>query len=125
MAGKKINKTWLIVLFVVLFLVAIAIVVYVIKPKASANTPPNPNINTNTPPGYDPNTGAPSGFPLKKGSENSYVAKLQQYMLTRDAGCLPVYGVDGKWGSETEACANKTLGLDVVNYDFYKSLGLS
>lgn len=124
MAGKKINKTWLIVLFVVLVLTAIAIVVYVAygKPSTTQNTGTG---GSNTPPGYNPNAGAPPEFPLKKGSKNDYVGELQKYMLTRDANCLPKYGVDGDWGNETEACAIKTLGLDVVNYDFYKSLGLN
>lgn len=115
------------VLFVVLILVAITIVVYVAygKPKSTTNQNQNQGNNANTPPGYNPNAGAPPEFPLKKGSKNDYVGQLQKYMLTRDAGCLPVYGVDGDWGNETEACANKVLGLDVVNWDFYKSLGLS
>lgn len=76
------------------------------------------------------NNGTGSGnintsFPLKFGSNNQYVGNLQRYLLSRNPNCLPIYGADDDWGSETESCVMSVLGVNVVDYNKYKSLGLA
>lgn len=61
-----------------------------------------------------------SKFPLKKGSSGAYVTLLQQHLLNAGAK-LPEYGVDGQFGSETEAALFSTLKVIEVDYDLFIS----
>ena len=44
----------------------------------------------------------PADAGLRRGDEGADVKAMQQLLLLWDAGCLPVYGADGDFGSETE-----------------------
>lgn len=66
-----------------------------------------------------------ASFPLKFGSNNQYVGNLQRYLLSRNPNCLPKYGADDDWGSETESCVMSVLAVNVIDYNKYKSLGLA
>lgn len=54
-------------------------------------------------------------FPLKKGSKGEKVKELQRALIAVDPGALPKYGVDGDFGSETEAAVQKYLGKKSVD----------
>lgn len=56
-----------------------------------------------------------SDFPLMKGSSGKSVIDLQQALIEYDKNILPKYGVDGDFGSETEAAVVKVLGKKTVN----------
>jgi len=47
-------------------------------------------------------TPEPEPVGLRRGDHGSAVTKMQQALLKWDAGCLPRYGADGDFGSETE-----------------------
>jgi peptidoglycan hydrolase-like protein with peptidoglycan-binding domain len=51
---------------------------------------------------------------LKKGSKGAKVRRLQGLLLKIDPKSLPKYGIDGDFGSETEAAVLKVLGKTVV-----------
>lgn len=53
-------------------------------------------------------------FPLKNGSSGANVVRLQNAIVKIDAFLLRRYGVDGKFGSETEAAVVKLLGSKTV-----------
>ena len=71
------------------------------------------------------NSGIEANFPLKFGSNNQYVGNLQRYLLSKNSNCLPKYGADDDWGGETEGCVMSVLGVNVIDYNKYKSLGLA
>jgi peptidoglycan hydrolase-like protein with peptidoglycan-binding domain len=52
---------------------------------------------------------------LKKGSKGEKVKELQRALLSIDPAALPKYGVDGDFGSETEAAVQKYLGKKSVD----------
>ncbi len=119
MAGKR-N---LILALVLLFVGLGAILLFIYRDKIFGKG--SGNLASNAPPGPG-NTGTPeSSFPLKFGSNNKYVGNLQRYLLSKSPNCLPKYGADDDWGSETEACVNSVLGINVIDYNKYKSLGLA
>ena len=60
-----------------------------------------------------------SVFPLKKGSEGKRVAQLQRYLINEKGANLSKYGVDGIWGTETEAVVTEKLGRNNVSKDFF------
>jgi peptidoglycan hydrolase-like protein with peptidoglycan-binding domain len=51
---------------------------------------------------------------LRKGSKGAKVRRLQGLLLKIDPNSLPKYGIDGDFGSETEAAVLKILGKTVV-----------
>lgn len=80
--------------------------------KAAEVVAPEPVLPTRPQP-----TTAPSrvGFPLKRGSKGSKVTELQQIIKKLDATLLPKFGVDGDFGSETEAAVEKLLGKKTID----------
>jgi len=81
--------------------VPIAIGIYLIIKQVSKNSK-KPDVT----PIIDDVTPAPpvsSDFPLKKGSKGASVRRLQTALTKLNASALPRYGVDGDFGSETEA----------------------
>jgi len=54
-------------------------------------------------------------FPIKKGSKADKVKEIQQILVGIDANALPKYGVDGDFGSETEAALFKYLNKRSVD----------
>ena len=54
-------------------------------------------------------------FPLKKGSKGASVRELQGYLLRIDSKSLPKYGIDGDFGSETQAAVKKITGKTSVD----------
>ena len=54
-------------------------------------------------------------FPIKKGSKADKVKEIQQILVGIDANALPKYGVDGDFGSETEAALFKYLNKKSVD----------
>lgn len=51
----------------------------------------------------EPEPSEPTVDGLKRGDHGSAVKAMQKLLLKWDAGCLPKYGADGDFGSETEA----------------------
>lgn len=78
----------------------------------------NANTNTNT-------VNSPNVFPLHMGSKGAEVKKLQDYLLSKNANCLPKYHDDGDWGSETQACVQSVLNVNEVSQGLYNQLGLA
>lgn len=60
-------------------------------------------------------------FPLKRGSQNDYVRVLQSWLNSHGAN-LSTYGIDGKFGAETEAACESVLGVKEVSFEKFKSL---
>ena len=64
---------------------------------------------------------APTVQGLSTGDTGSAVKEMQEYLLKWDADCLPEYGADGDFGSETKAAVKKfqkEFKLDVTGiYD--------
>lgn len=54
-------------------------------------------------------------FPLAKGSKGEKVRELQGILVGIDANALPKYGIDGDFGSETEAALFKYLNKKRVD----------
>lgn len=54
-------------------------------------------------------------FPIKKGIKGNKVKEIQKILVGIDANALPKYGVDGDFGSETEAALFKYLNKKSVN----------
>jgi hypothetical protein len=54
-------------------------------------------------------------FPLAKGSKGEKVRELQTILVGIDANSLPKYGIDGDFGSETEAALFKYLNKKRVD----------
>jgi hypothetical protein len=67
-----------------------------------------------TTPKYDPDDDK-GDFPLKLGSSGAKVKELQNALLSKDPNCLPKYGADSDFGSETEAALIKITGKSTVN----------
>lgn len=56
-----------------------------------------------------------SQFPLKKGSKGDKVIELQTVIFRINPNLLPKFGVDGDFGSETEAAVLRLLGKRTVD----------
>jgi len=54
-----------------------------------------------------------TGFPLKFNSRGALVKQLQQALVDKYGNVLPVHGVDGHWGKETQAALTSN-GLPIV-----------
>lgn len=77
------------------------------QPQAPATTPePSSPVGT---------TPSRVGFPLKRGSRGGKVTELQQIIKKLDSTLLPRFGVDGSFGSETEAAVVKLLGKTQID----------
>lgn len=57
----------------------------------------------------------PKTFPLKKGSKGEKVTELQSVIMRINPNLLPKFGVDGDFGSETEAAVVKLLGKKTID----------
>ncbi len=110
MAKGFFSKNYSVWLAVPIGLAALAIVYYVVKNKAGAATPLKNSGNTNTTP-------APaSDFPLHIGSKGATVMQLQQALVKKlGSSALPQYGVDGDFGSETQAALMRVTGKGAVD----------
>jgi len=64
-------------------------------------------------------------FPLKKGSQGKEVEQLQMYLLRTYGAQFPMFGVDGKWGDETDSAVKKFLLKDNVSKDSYDKWNLA
>ena len=65
-----------------------------LEPTLPATTPPAQGVGE---------------YPIKKGSKGAAVRQIQNILVQIDANALPKYGVDGDFGSETEAALFKYL----------------
>lgn len=64
----------------------------------------------------DPNDNdGDDNFPLKNGSRGTRVRELQTALVKNDPMSLSVYGIDGVFGSETEAAVMAALGKRTVD----------
>lgn len=66
-------------------------------------------------------------FPLARGSKGQKVMELQKAILQANPTLLPKYGVDGKFGPETEHAVHTLLGKNTVDSqeDIIRILNLS
>ncbi|MEY4051011.1 MAG: hypothetical protein RL262_1845 [Bacteroidota bacterium] len=76
------------------------------KPNDSNKEAPTPN---------DPSKIKTSDFPIKKGSKGEKVREIQTLLIGIDPNSLPKYGIDGLFGSETEASLFKYLNKKSVD----------
>lgn len=90
--------------------VGLILILKYFKGKKSEPTPsPEPT------PEPTPTPSAKDNFPLKKGSKGARVSQVQSLLLKIDKNLLPKFGVDGDFGSETEAAVLKVLGKKTVD----------
>jgi hypothetical protein len=54
-------------------------------------------------------------FPLKKGSKGDKVVELQTVIFRINPNLLPKFGIDGDFGSETEAAVRKLTNKNTIN----------
>lgn len=71
------------------------------------------NIESPTP--EEPSKIVLKDFPIKKGSKGDKVREVQTILVGIDANALPKYGIDGDFGSETEAALFKYLNKKSVD----------
>lgn len=125
------NKKTQGVIIIAVILVVVALIVYfsVKKKKTTEFTIPGTDTTETPAPGVSPsgvvNVSEVSQvfFPLKFGSKNDYVRVLQKYLVTRaGANILPVYGVDGHFGTETQTALRSVLNVSEVSYDLFRSI---
>ena len=58
---------------------------------------------------------ATSDFPIQKGNKGAKVKEIQRLLIAINPNALPKYGVDGDFGSETEAAVFKYLNKKSVD----------
>jgi peptidoglycan hydrolase-like protein with peptidoglycan-binding domain len=84
--------------------------------KSSAPTTEAPTPN-------EPSKILTQDFPIKKGSKGEKVREIQTLLVGIDTNALPKYGIDGDFGSETEAALFKyTKKKSVDNQDDLSNL---
>ena len=95
------------------------------KPKVVTPAPaPDPIFSGG---GGTPSPSSSDSFPLKKGSKGYNVTRLQTALKKLNASALPRYGVDGDFGSETEAALmaqtgkNTCTSAELVNLELLAS----
>lgn len=95
------------------------------KPKVVTPAPaPDPIFSGG---GGTPSPSSNDSFPLKKGSKGYNVTRLQTALKKLNASALPRYGVDGDFGSETEAALmaqtgkNTCTSAELVNLELLAS----
>jgi peptidoglycan hydrolase-like protein with peptidoglycan-binding domain len=86
------------------------------KGGRATTTTPTPTTPTPTP--------TISDFPLKKGSKGANVIRLQTALKSLNSSALPRYGVDGDFGSETEAALVAQTGKKTCTEAELKALEL-
>ena len=59
-------------------------------------------------------SGGSQSFPLKRGSAGANVIRLQNALKKCNSSHLPRYGVDGKFGSETETALKAETGKTTI-----------
>lgn len=64
-------------------------------------------------------------FPLKKGSIGKEVEQLQTYLVKEYGAKFTLYGVNGKWGVETDNNVQKWLKRDNVSEGAYTKWNLA
>lgn len=63
-------------------------------------------------------------FPLKKGRCGKKVEQLQMHLIREYGAQFSVWGVDGKFGDETEALVLKFLKKDSVSEEYFIKTGM-
>ena len=113
------------VVAVIVIIIGVLLYLIVIKPSKKAITTTSKTISPSTDPtgaSYVPNA---SLFPLKLGSQGKEVEQLQEYMQYQYNAQYPKYGIDGKWGPETDANVKQYLNRDNVSLNAYNTWGLN
>lgn len=64
-------------------------------------------------------------FPLKKGRCGKRVEQLQMHLIRQYGAQFSVWGVDGKFGDETEALVLKFLKKDSVSEEYFNKTGMA
>lgn len=101
-------------LFAIPILVGLYLIVRQLTKKESEPTPiVDPVLGGGGSGGATTEVGNDS-FPLQKGSSGTNVIRLQNAIVKIDANLLRRYGVDGKFGSETESAVVKLTGSKTV-----------
>jgi hypothetical protein len=112
-------KTWIKVTLVAIPVLVGGFLVYKqLSKRKGEKTPEPPSTPTPTPtptPITTPTPPSGQGFPIKKGSKGAIVRELQSYLLRIDNKSLPKFGLDGDFGSETQAALKKITGKSSVD----------
>jgi len=93
-------------------LAAIAIGGYLVIKNLLGKSTSSPAVSTEP---TLPPTITSKDFPIKKGNKGNKVKEIQKILVGIDANALPKYGVDGDFGSETEAALFKYLNKKSVD----------
>jgi len=80
--------------------------------KDSNSIPAQPVVGGDIP--VPPSGSGSQSFPLKRGSAGANVIRLQNALKKCNSSHLPRYGVDGKFGSETETALKSETGKTTI-----------
>jgi hypothetical protein len=125
----KNNKKAIIAILVILVLLAIAYWYFVIRKKqiaeveteeAASLEPAKPMDEVLAAADF---TNCTDSFPLKLGKCGKRVEQLQMWLLKQYGAQFTTYGIDGKWGEETDHLVRKHLLKDSVSEDYFYKVG--
>jgi hypothetical protein len=124
MISKPKNKKAIIIVIAIFILVGLITFFAVRKKKATSNNETNAvfNAKTGQMETLTKENVDPSFFPLKRGSKNDYVFVLQNWLLKQKPSFLPLYGVDGDFGNETELAVVSIFGTTSLSLEQFKTL---
>lgn len=122
MAAKFSKKGLMIGLTIGLIAILIIIVVVLQRRKTIKSQTTTNNVNnTNTTDNSFDVLNPENLFPLKYGSRNEYVRKLQEWLKSKGQE-LPIYGVDGIFGTETQAALKAVTGKESIDYSTFTEI---
>ncbi len=130
------NKQWIIAGTILLLLIAAIVYLYVQyrkkKQAALATTgeaPVIPLVPATAAPAQKPFSDCPNdSFPLKYGKCGKRVEQFQIYLIKTYGAQFSTYGVDGKWGDETEAIAKKFILKNepfTISEEYFSKTGMA
>jgi hypothetical protein len=126
------KKNWVIGAAILLLLIGAGVYFYLEyrkKKKAQqASQPGEVQVIPLIPDNVKPFTNCPNDtFPLKYGKCGKRVEQFQMYLIREFGAKFSQYGVDGKWGDETETLANKYIIKNApftISEDYFNKTGM-
>jgi hypothetical protein len=125
------KKQWFIAGAILLLLLAVGIYFYLDyrkKKKAHASTEGDASVIPLIPDNANLFKDCPNdSFPLKYGKCGKRIEQFQMYLLKQYGAQFSAYGIDGKWGDETEVLANKFITKNApfsISEDYFNKTGM-
>jgi hypothetical protein len=101
------------VIYIIIALAIVLVLYFVFKKKKANKTAEGSGTDT-------------SVFPLRMGSQGREVKQLQSYLIKEFGPSeLAQWGVDGVWGSETNAAVEKNLKRNSISMDYFLKTGMN